>query len=117
MRKVTRRRFNQSAKQLVVGQTTTIASIYAIHATLTDPPHHLGKGQASFFGPLAKAEARWAEARGPKPLKGFFACILEAPDGLFWNLLGPSSGGMGPLGPLKFAYGMRCKVDESNVPE
>ena len=51
---------------------TTIASIYAIHATLTDPPHHVGKGQASFFGPRAKAVARWAEARGPKPLKGFF---------------------------------------------
>ena len=35
-----------------------------------------------------------------------FFCILEAPIGLSWNLLGGEvrGGGNGPLGPLKFDY-------------
>ena len=42
---------------------------------------------------------------GRRPGRKMFSCIPEAPDGLSWNLLGPSSGGWPscPL-PLRNAY-------------
>jgi len=81
-----------------------------------DPAHHVGRGQASYFGSVARAEARGPKGRerdrvlgegaaSPSPpavrsgeccklpQRGpgqglWFSCILEAPRGLSWNLLG-----------------------------
>ena len=43
--------------------------------------------------------------RGGAPAAKRFSCILEAPHGVYWNLLGPSSrGAWPPASPLKSAY-------------
>jgi len=60
-----------------------------------------GRGsQLEVWGALYKAPAA----------KRFFSCILEAPDGLSWKLLGAKFG-MAPLPlPLKSVYAVCCYV-------
>jgi len=56
---------------------------------------------ASYFGWGGKADGPKTEAKWPRvgaPIAKRFSCILEAPDGLSWNLLGAKfGGGMVPL--------------------
>jgi len=73
-------------------------------------PIMLGGAKASYFGPGVRADARgaqraesWVEFSGRGSqlevwAKRFFSCILEAPDGISWKLLGAKFG-MAPLPP------------------
>jgi len=90
----------------------------------------LGGAKASYFGPGVRADARgaqraesWVEFSGrgsqlevwgalykAPAAKRFFSCILEAPDGLSWKLLGAKFG-MAPLPPpLKSVDAVCCYV-------
>jgi len=61
------------------------------------PPHQL-RG----LGVRSKLSRR---DPGGAPAAKRFSCILEAPHGVYWNLLGPSSrGAWPPASPLKSAY-------------
>ena len=77
----------------------------------------LGKGQLAPLHQLRglrSAVSSLSGARGGAPVAKRFSCILEAPYGPSWNLLGVKFGGRhAPLPtPLKSAYGVK---DERGV--
>jgi len=62
----------------------------------------MGRERGGFLGRGSQLEGLGSVVNSPSVGSGArrFSCILEAPDGISWNLLEPCKfGGMAPLGP------------------
>jgi len=70
----------------------------AFYMPYVDPARHVGRGQVSHFLFQGQGwERRWGSSGGSSPLGGLGErCILEAPNGISWNLLGAKFRGAWP---------------------
>ena len=83
----------------------------AFYMPYVDPARHVGRGQVSHFLFQGQGwERRWGSSGGSSPLGGLGQrCILEAPNGISWNLLGA------PWNPPKHAADLPVCCSNNSV--